>query len=147
MRLLLLVGMLICIPLVDAQAAQPPVEVEKEIRDLIYEGSPKIASPIKGKWAFHRVLVVPKQLKTTFSNNRVATLKVLQAIVDGGRPCDALLAAGYAVALADSPVRAAVYCSYSEAKVDRRMENKTISYRQLLAEKMRALLREEAKGK
>lgn len=147
MRLVLSFGMLIYMSLVDARAVQPPVEEEKEIRDLIYKGSPKIASPIKGKWAFHRVLAVPNQLRAAFGKNRVGTLKVLQAIVDGGRPCDALLAAGYAVALADSPVRAAVYCSYSEEKVDRRMENKTITYRQLLAEKMRALLREEAKGK
>lgn len=100
-----------CNPVSDPREPQIPVtagaltkEESRLIRDAIYSGNNETAFPRKGRWAFFEILVVPKPIVDIYQQKQESTLRLLASIVEGGRRADALLAAGYAAALAISPV-------------------------------------------
>jgi hypothetical protein len=72
------------------------------IRKIVYEGGAEYAHPpIVDDIPGPEVLVVPRELEAVYKKNPVETLSLLRKIVEGGRPRDAKLAAGYAIALED----------------------------------------------
>lgn len=139
----------ICLPLTNAQApkpkTEPPVkwssEDDMQIRTSIREGGRKTAMPLKGKWALFTVLIVPREIKNAFQKDKIATLEVLQSIVEHGAPGDAITAAGYAIALAENPVKGHAFSNFPEKQIDERIEIRQETYRQFLAAKMRSLIR------
>jgi hypothetical protein len=54
---------------------------------------------------------IPKTVIEFHNKKRIATLRLLLDIVRGGRPEDALTAAGFAIALEENPI-AALPCAY-----------------------------------
>jgi hypothetical protein len=81
---------------------------KQSIRKSVYEGHKTVAHPTSGEFAGLEVLVVPQNVKTLYTKNPHQTLLLLRGIVEGGRPKDALLAGGYAIALGDSIVAGAI---------------------------------------
>src|SRR5580765_7107274 len=72
-----------------------------------------------------RVIPRPNKLLELYEKKRLAVLQVLLDIVKGGRPEDALTAAGYAIALEESP-STAVFCAETKpVRVDEAPFSKT----------------------
>lgn len=79
------------------------VEDERTLRNAVYLKDIWTTIPREGEWEFTQILVVPKEVTAIYKKDRLAALKVLQKIVEGGNPKDAMLAAGYAISLVRSP--------------------------------------------
>jgi len=104
----------------SGKAADPPVldrHDEFVLRNNVYKGL-GTGIETEGRWATHRVIVLTNDVVELHKKKRVATLKLLLEIVKGGRPDDALLATGYAVALEEDPIRAVPLADYPVDSVD-----------------------------
>lgn len=73
---------------------------EKVVRDAVYNNDPQTVSP---KRDFQSVLVIPKPLAELYKTHPRPVIDVLLKIIDGGRPDDSSLAAGYALELLAGP--------------------------------------------
>lgn len=73
---------------------------EKVVRDAVYNNNPLTASP---KEDFQSVLVIPKPLAELYKAHPKPVVDMLLKVIDGGRPKDSVLAAGYALELLDGP--------------------------------------------
>jgi hypothetical protein len=77
------------------------LETEKVVREAVYNEQPVIYAP--DHWSLDRALYVPKSLARVYDNHPEAVLDLLLKIMEGGRPCDSALAAGYAISLQAGP--------------------------------------------
>ena len=73
---------------------------EKVVRDAVYNNDPQTVSL---KRDFQSVLVIPKPLAGLYKAHPKPVVDVLLKVIDGGRPEDSVLAAGYAIELLDGP--------------------------------------------
>jgi hypothetical protein len=79
-------------------------EEDAAIRNAIYGQPWTTAVPTDGPWQGHEILVVPQKICKIYSEKEKATLELLLTIVKGARPHDSVLAGGFAVSLATTPV-------------------------------------------
>ena len=77
---------------------------KKVLRSLVYRGSLVTESREEGKWANFTILVVPEKVYSLYAKDELQTLQTLLLIVEGARSDQALLAAGYAISVAHTPV-------------------------------------------
>ena len=89
---------------------------ELQIRTWVYNGTIQTSRPIEGPWFNITILVYPNELAAVYTRKPGSTLMLLRMIVAGGAPKDAILAAGFANAIADSPMSAAILVSISSEK-------------------------------
>jgi hypothetical protein len=103
---------------------------ESSLRKAVYEKGFETTTvfPTKGLTG-KTSLVVPAIVTELHKQNRLATLQTLFDIAKGGRPEDALLAAGYVVALEKSPIAAAVFAHSPVRIVDREGADADTSFR------------------
>ena len=119
-----MLGVLLAAPSVakvPCEQAKPGLsaKVEKAIRDGVYSGGLELAHPLVGKYALLEIVVVPAKIEIAYKENPHATLNLLIAIAEGGRPRDSMLAVSFAFALVDSPaVASVVYRVYKEDTYD-----------------------------
>ena len=76
-------------------------EKEKVVRDAVYNGKTLLYSPEERPW--DRVLRFPEPLTQLYNQHPQAVLHLLLKIMEGGRPTDSVLAAGYAISLQAGP--------------------------------------------
>jgi hypothetical protein len=107
----------VCSPqetLVDKKTKEVPSrtiltkEEEALIRKLVYEETAILVHPLEGKYALLELLYVPDEITEIYKKCPVGTLGLLLKIIEGGNPKDAMLAAGYALAIAEDPVTGAI---------------------------------------
>jgi hypothetical protein len=91
---------------------------EFNIRKYIYEGKHLTAFPKEGKYAGFTILIVPREIESIYESNKLATVQLLITIIDGARPEDSLLAAGYAASLLLSPIEGAEISCFPKDKYD-----------------------------
>ena len=72
---------------------------EKKLRNSIIGSAIGTAVPKSGPFKGFTVLLVPKETRTIYRKDRIKTLQILLDIIKNGKPDNALLAAGCAVAL------------------------------------------------
>jgi hypothetical protein len=82
---------------------------EALLRNLVYKKGLGISTPVNGPNAGHRMVPVLIPVAELHKKKRVATLRLLLEIVRGGRPEDALTAAGWAVALEEGGFAAVAF--------------------------------------
>jgi hypothetical protein len=70
---------------------------EAQVREAVYSEEIRVTSDFD----FQSKLVLPKALETSYTKHPQAVLGVLLKIMEGGRPRDSALAAGYAISLLD----------------------------------------------
>jgi hypothetical protein len=102
----------------DARSPSLTKTEESELRDAVYSLGPKLALPRKGEWAMIEVLIVPNEVSKVYQAKRGAVRRLLRDIVKGGRPRDALLAAGYFFAVEEDIGRGAFYVQFPEERLD-----------------------------
>jgi hypothetical protein len=93
-----------------AKPSLPPA-VEKEVRNTVYPGKLILAHPTEGKYAFSEIVVLPDAIEAAYKKHPTATLDVLLAIAEGGRPWDSVTAIAFAMALVVDPAVAPVVIS------------------------------------
>jgi hypothetical protein len=113
---------------------------EITIRKHVYSGEHLTAVPKSGEFARYTVLVVPEEVKAIFARKRPATLRLLAVMVEGARPEDALLAAGYAAALADSPVEGALLSTYPKGSFDEIKQATGTTQRDFVMQQIREMI-------
>jgi hypothetical protein len=133
-------------PVADAKKpdAKGPFDAaqEKAVRDAVYLGEPMIASPQKED--FHPVLCVPDSLTRLYEDHPQEVLDVLLRVMDGGRPEDSSLAAGYAVSLLQGPGVGRVCVEFFNAKTyDAWAKNWEMTPRQHWIEKVQEMRKKE----
>jgi hypothetical protein len=131
-------------PGTDMPAALPKAD-ETKLRKAVYDSSKSTSRLSAGQNAGKRVLNVPTIVVDLHKSHRMRVLEVLSDITKGGRPRDALLAAGYVVALEESDIAAALFASVSEDLVDREGTDADISHRIALVNKVTSLCEAAAK--
>jgi len=91
-------------PLIRLPDATAPLKSEdaKAVRSAVYENDPLVGTRDADML---RILDLPEPLRTCYNNNNNATIELLLIIVEGGRPRDSVLAAGYAFELVGGPGR------------------------------------------
>ena len=111
------------------------------IREMVYTMGLGIGPVPSDPSGTQRGLVVPIPVFELHKSKRLATLNLLLDIVKGGRPDDALTAAGYAVALEEHPIAGILYMFYSADAVDKVQPKDERSGRDKLIERLTKLLR------
>ncbi|HYV34129.1 MAG TPA: hypothetical protein VE988_00410 [Gemmataceae bacterium] len=97
-------------PQQGAKQGLPP-EVEKAVREAVYSGKLLLAHPVDGKYALMEIVLVPEKVESAYKDHPDATIELLLAITEGGRPTDSMIAASFAIALGKSPAVASVVLS------------------------------------
>ena len=110
------------------------VSDQSQLRQVVYGESFRIALGTKGELLGKRLLLVPDFVSKCHQSRRLATLKLLAQIVQGGAPKDALLASTYITALEGDPVFAALDASMPLDKMDQTGKNARDSLRIMLIE-------------
>jgi hypothetical protein len=96
-----------------------PAPVERAVRNAVYSGKLALAHPLQGQYALLEIVEVPTEIETAYKDHPGATLNLLLAIAEGGRPWDSANAVAFAVALIESPAVAPVVISvYKEETYD-----------------------------
>jgi hypothetical protein len=96
-------------------------EEERTLRAAVYDRDIAVGVPRDGRWAFLEILHIPDSVCAVYREKPVPTLTLLRDIVRGGNPKDAMLAAGYALALVKGP-SAGVVCVRGPRKLFDRVD-------------------------
>jgi hypothetical protein len=118
------------------------------LRRHIKEG-PSTTIPLEGRYATHRIAVLPADVEEIHRRKRIAALLLLLEVIRRGTPQDVLTAAGFADMLekGESGVIIALG-SYdmSPDEVDRDRGDNTLATRELMREEVEAMIA-KAQGK
>jgi hypothetical protein len=100
---------------------------DAEIEELVKQNGAKTAVPLRGKWAFSTILIVPPAIEDNYVKYPLETLQSLASIVEKGKAEDGLAAVGYIYALTSSPIDGALVtsCPSEDFDVVNEVTNKT----------------------
>lgn len=108
-----------------------PVD-ECNLRNAVYYKGLSTVILSSGRQRGHRIAIVPQDIVDLHSKKRLATLALLLDIVKGGAPPDALAAAGFAIALEDSPIAALSCVDCTSTAFDELVGNENLTFRRRL---------------
>jgi hypothetical protein len=120
---------------------------EKAVRLAIYGKGPIFATPMEGRWADYRILVVPKNVKAAYAKKPKATVRLLLKIVEWASPFDALHANGCIGALVHSPPYGRLSATFPVEKLDDLLSDGTETFRERLRRGSVSLIVEKEKSK
>lgn len=98
---------------------------KQAIRLAVYDHEIATSFPQKGKWAFLNIVVLPNSVEKCYRKNKSQTIELLEKIVVGARPDDAVVASAFIMCLIGSPPEAYVILHFEKSgfdKVDPKMK-------------------------